>query len=579
MARKYLRGLQYTTGTNGRDIPIFMKLCYEFWGYCVNGFNPVLTITQASNANPINITTSNPHGLVSNQIVGVYGVQGNTNANGGWLVTVTGTNTFNLNGATGNANFTTSPNAIVMVPGAIPPNGTSVPAGFFEGASVLAAGNDGSTSALGATLTTSASIPFTSAMIGKHVVIWSNGSSTLITPASNGLTLPQGTINVNSTTNFPSSGTIYVATSTGTQVVAYTNLTPTSFTGCTGGTGLMSTNGGVTSGSISTDDAIYRILAVNSNTQIVLSPFSGGTPDISTQKNNITSRSNLNYKVIDLIAASQLAVANGNYLVGTMFGPANVNSGQSISQFQFFLRGAANAFGLFGILGSPTATWNNISAFVSPGGASATITERTTATGNTFNGTTSGAIGVATLIADQDFFIGHIRSPNSNTTTGHYFNIITPTRLYSQAQDPNPMAILVGANNLTTAVATDSLSTAFFMVGTDGTTRANQLMTKNFAGDGVTGTAYTIGPNLSGILAIQNRLGQAIISDAIISTVATAGQYCLTRGRLRTIAFTSSVFPSFHLFGNNGEFIHVGNGILWPWDGSLLPYGLLPLGT
>ena len=577
MARKYLRGLGYTTGTNGRDIPIFLKLCYEFWGYCVNGFNPVLSVTAASNANPIQITTATPHGLTNNQIVGVYGVLGNTNANGGWLVTVINSTQFNLNGATGNAAYLSG--GQVLVPGAIPPNGTSAPTGFYEGASVLAVGNDGVTSALGATLTAGSSVPFTQAMIGKHVVIWSNGFSTLIAPASSGANLPQATINVNSTTNFPSSGTIYVSTASGTQVVTYTNTNATQFLGCSGGSGVMSSNGAVTSGSTSTDDSIYKILAVVGTSQLILSPFSGGTPDISTQKNNITSRSNLNYKVIDLIAASQLSIANGNYLVGTMLGPPNINSGQSISQFQIFLRGSANAFGLFGVLGSPTATWNGVSAFVSPGGASATITERTTATGNTFSGTSTGVNGVTTMIADQDFFIGHIRSSNSSTTTGHYFNILTPTRMYSFAQDPNPMAILVGANNLTTGTGTDSYSNSFFMVGTDGSTRANQLMTKNFAGDGVTSTAYTIGPNLSGILGIQSRLGRAITSDAIISTVATLGQYCLTRARMRPISFTSGAFASHHLFGNNGEFIHVGNGILWPWDGSILPYNLLALGT
>lgn len=577
MARKYLRGLQYTTGTNGRDIPIFMKLCYDFWGYCVNGFNPILTVTQASNANPINITTSNPHGLVTNQIVGVYGVTGNTNANGGFFVTVTGTNTFNLNGATGNANYVSG--GQVLVPGAMPPNPTSSPAGFFEGSSVVAVGNDGVTSALGALLTAGASAPFNQTMIGKHVVIWSNGFSTLIAPASSGFSLPQSVINVNSTTNFPSSGTIYVSTASGTQVVAYTSTTPTTFNGCTGGTGTMSSNGAVTSGSTSPDDSIYRIIGVIGTTQLQLSPFSGGTPDISTQKNNITSRSNVNYKVVDLVAASQLAIANGNYFVGTMLGPGNINSGQSISQFQFFLRGAANAFGLFGIIGSPTATWNGVSAFVSPGGPSATITERATATANSFSGTGSGVNGVTTLIADQDFFLGHIRSSNSNTTTGHYFVITTPQRIYTLAQDPNPMAILVGANALTAGTGTDSYSNSFFMVGTDGITRASQLMTKNFAGDGVTSTAYTIGPNLSGILGVQGRLSKVITSDAIISSVALAGQYCLTRARMRPISFTSGAFPSAHLFGNNGEFIHVGNGILWPWDGSILPYNLLAQGT
>jgi hypothetical protein len=50
-------------------------------------------------------------------------------------------------------------------------------------------------------------------------------------------TLPQGTFNVASTTGFPASGTIQVATGSGnlatTELIAYTGLTATSFTGCT----------------------------------------------------------------------------------------------------------------------------------------------------------------------------------------------------------------------------------------------------------------------------------------------------------------------------------------------------------
>jgi hypothetical protein len=73
-----------------------------------------------------------------------------------------------------------------------------------------------------------------------------NGNKTEIAVASNGAILPQGTINVDSTTGFAASGTLYVQTSTGTQTVAYTGVTATSFTGCTGGTGTMSTFGIVT---------------------------------------------------------------------------------------------------------------------------------------------------------------------------------------------------------------------------------------------------------------------------------------------------------------------------------------------
>lgn len=55
-------------------------------------------------------------------------------------------------------------------------------------------------------------------------------------------TLPTGTINVSSTSGFPSSGTILVVSSAGTQTVTYTSTNSTQFLGCTGGTGTI-TNG------------------------------------------------------------------------------------------------------------------------------------------------------------------------------------------------------------------------------------------------------------------------------------------------------------------------------------------------
>ncbi len=66
-----------------------------------------------------------------------------------------------------------------------------------------------------------------------------NGSlpSTTISVASNGLSLPQPTINVQSTLGFPTSGTINISGST----VNYTAINGTQFTGCTGGSGVMAT--------------------------------------------------------------------------------------------------------------------------------------------------------------------------------------------------------------------------------------------------------------------------------------------------------------------------------------------------
>jgi hypothetical protein len=67
--------------------------------------------------------------------------------------------------------------------------------------------------------------------------------TTTITAASNLAALPQGTINVVSTTGFSTSGTILVQSSTGTQTITYTNTTGTSFTGCVGGSGTIITGG------------------------------------------------------------------------------------------------------------------------------------------------------------------------------------------------------------------------------------------------------------------------------------------------------------------------------------------------
>jgi hypothetical protein len=74
-------------------------------------------------------------------------------------------------------------------------------------------------------------------------------ANTTIAAGSNTVTLPTGTINVASNVGFAKSGTIYVQTSAATsQAVAYTGLSGTTqFTGCTGGTGTMSTGGIVSS--------------------------------------------------------------------------------------------------------------------------------------------------------------------------------------------------------------------------------------------------------------------------------------------------------------------------------------------
>lgn len=77
---------------------------------------------------------------------------------------------------------------------------------------------------------------------------------TTIASGSNGQSLPQATINVASTAGFPTAGNICVTTAAGVQNVIYTGISGNAFTGCTGGSGLMTTGNAVTAPLIATGD-------------------------------------------------------------------------------------------------------------------------------------------------------------------------------------------------------------------------------------------------------------------------------------------------------------------------------------
>jgi hypothetical protein len=64
------------------------------------------TITGASNASPIQITTQFTNAFTTGQQIFISGVTGNTAANGLFTITNTGANTFTLNGSTGNGIYT-----------------------------------------------------------------------------------------------------------------------------------------------------------------------------------------------------------------------------------------------------------------------------------------------------------------------------------------------------------------------------------------------------------------------------------------------------------------------------------------
>lgn len=135
--------------------------------------------------------------------------------------------------------------------------------------------------------------------------------------SSNGQSLPQSTINVSNTARFPSSGTILVPTSAGTQTVSYTGITSTSFTGCSSGTGAMSTSNIVSN--------IVNNCFLNLNNSNIDASYNY----CYGNKNNISSFVYLNKGATDVTSFKHpnITVANNN---------ASVDRTSGSSSFVFF---------------------------------------------------------------------------------------------------------------------------------------------------------------------------------------------------------------------------------------------------
>jgi hypothetical protein len=97
--------------------PPLGSLWWRTWMLLYPGLSVVgTTVTGATNASPIAITTSSAHGLATGNQVEIDNVHGNLSANGYWTITVTGADTFTLNGSTGSGAFATPNGIAYLVP-------------------------------------------------------------------------------------------------------------------------------------------------------------------------------------------------------------------------------------------------------------------------------------------------------------------------------------------------------------------------------------------------------------------------------------------------------------------------------
>src|SRR5579863_1156799 len=192
-----------------------------------------------------------------------------------------------------------------------------------------------------------------------------NGSNDLVNPGSGSMATTAGTDFMSMPIGWASGSTVLLATGSDgqtTQGLPYFQAgSSTPFSSGVVGKWLTTWQ----SGSTSTDDSIYLITSWLNSSSIVLDPTYGGTPvsPIGTSGSlpQLTTRTNINYRVIDYQAAANLGYANGDYFVMQFSNASNVNPGQASSQAR--LRGTAGQSTLtnFGITLSPSGSWNGTS--------------------------------------------------------------------------------------------------------------------------------------------------------------------------------------------------------------------------
>ncbi len=317
----------------------------------------------------------------------------------------------------------------------------------------------------------------------------------------------------------------------------------------------------------SSEDSMYLITEFISTSQVKININTGGTPDPTTLHSSLTTRSSINFRVIDPTVAA--ATDTAGYIV-IQLDPTGINTGQNNSQVQF-RRAAANQLAA---TMSGTGSWTG-SAFAADGYTTSELLPA---------GQTALSLEASiNLIGDKDFLCSHIRSLASSTNRVIHLEI--PKRLYSQTQDLHPITIMMReATAFVTTSTTEDFSGGFFMKTHSSDTltgvtsaRKHRTCVKATTGDGI--------PNVPGQSFSDFRYGfntvrgTVVASDAILTLTGITNQFYLARCKLRKVKFTGAHVPVYHRIGTSGEFIQLTNSICWPWDNTITPHVLFPFGA
>lgn len=320
------------------------------------------------------------------------------------------------------------------------------------------------------------------------------------------------------------------------------------------------------SGSTSSDDSIYEIKQWINSSSVRVFVGQGGTPFTGSLKPGFTTRTNINYRIIDFNAAANLVGSTTNDgLVLQFNGAGLVNTGQLNSQCRL----RQNTTNMSIVL-SPSGSWTPISG---------TFTDSSTETSVNWGSTGTGT-GYISLFGAQDYLIAHSRG--SWNTAASWLHVEIPARLYPQRLDPNLIIHNIYGSNGINQTLYDTWTT---LHPPDGTTRLYEGNNRAPLGDGWPTNIVSSPYRLSGVSngrynhmvfnVFQNKF---IFMDQVLGLTVT-DQFVMSRCRVRRARLTAPIVPAFQRIGDLGEWLHVNDGILWPWDNMILPYNLFLAGN
>jgi hypothetical protein len=355
------------------------------------------------------------------------------------------------------------------------------------------------------------------------------------------------------------------------------------------------------SGSTSTDDSIYEILGWINSSSIVVDPTMGGTPtSASGSTPQLTTRTGVNYRVIDYHAVSGLAFASGQYMVLQFNDAFAVNPGQVNSQVKVSGDVGFTTFSQVRLRLSPSGSWDGthflnenypeIIPEVTLGGGYGGAGQSDWWHGSGNAGQDNR--GFVTLIAGTGFLICSMGGPWINAggnNAGSCFHIEVPTRLYPRANDPNLICAINMGNMVVGfhAVNGYGFGHRFFPSPYDVVQRRWASMTRSYTGSSWNTFVWPGGFNSGGTVETGNttrwslfdnpRTNKFLMSDGVLSSAtfsgqpSAAGQFSLARARLRTMRFTSGNNLHYIRVGDGVDrWIHIGGGVMWPWDHSVV---------